>query len=542
MSRLAGFDFETLRAARERIGGRASKAPLMGLRPPGVVEPLALSTRGVFDLGEVDVFSNWSCQTGLFLKCEDHHISGSFEPRGALNRLLSLPRDVVRRGVVTASDDNHGVAVAYAGRPLGRPKTVYVPGDGGRWHDLLDGCWPRGVEGPEKVCDPGLAAGYIGTSPPDSHHLYYGSRPMTLKMPLMAAIYLCTLGLVAGCTVNAQARVPEPNVLTAKKIGGTFRIDVSSVPQTEVCSEQGGLKDFCVTKFRAAIGGGLEKVLSSFLDRSRPGPAYDATFKLVEFSHSVTSVAKDSGSVKVTMRWQFVLRDSNGNAVVQLAETTDGPEQLAHVGSADKAVLALLNAVMEKIGGALNEHASAFAPPTPTPTPTPTEPAGTLRAPYPSRRKAGQQRSESRGAAVDGSSARRGYVWRNFGGECDEVSVFCRSFRFRRHCGHRVRDFLQRRHRPNDGPRPRPAAAGVERTRKWRQHRQRCQRRWGRPGVRVCAPGNFERRRQSDDRRRRRGELADSLRLCSRHASRRQAGRRAGGNHAPLGHLRNQWC
>ncbi len=63
----------------------------------------------------------------VWLKCENLQVTGSFKVRGATNRLLNLPDEARRRGVVAASSGNHGVAVAHAGKALGIPVTVYVP-------------------------------------------------------------------------------------------------------------------------------------------------------------------------------------------------------------------------------------------------------------------------------------------------------------------------------------------------------------------------------------------------------------------------------
>ena len=70
-----------------------------------------------------------SAETGgrVFLKLENHQLTGSFKVRGALNKMLSLSSEDRDRGVVTASSGNHGVAVAYAGRLAGVVPTVYLP-------------------------------------------------------------------------------------------------------------------------------------------------------------------------------------------------------------------------------------------------------------------------------------------------------------------------------------------------------------------------------------------------------------------------------
>lgn len=63
----------------------------------------------------------------LLLKLESLQVTGSFKARGALSRVLSLAPEIAQRGIVTASGGNHGLAVAYAGRVVGAPTTVYLP-------------------------------------------------------------------------------------------------------------------------------------------------------------------------------------------------------------------------------------------------------------------------------------------------------------------------------------------------------------------------------------------------------------------------------
>lgn len=63
----------------------------------------------------------------VFFKCENLQHTGSFKARGALSKALSLPRDALERGVVTASTGNHGAACAFALARLGAKATIYVP-------------------------------------------------------------------------------------------------------------------------------------------------------------------------------------------------------------------------------------------------------------------------------------------------------------------------------------------------------------------------------------------------------------------------------
>ena len=63
----------------------------------------------------------------LWLKLECLQVTGSFKARGVANKLLSLSGEAIRRGIVTASGGNHGLAVAYAGW-LGKTTAwVFVP-------------------------------------------------------------------------------------------------------------------------------------------------------------------------------------------------------------------------------------------------------------------------------------------------------------------------------------------------------------------------------------------------------------------------------
>lgn len=97
---------EDVRSAAERIAPYVRRTPLVNARC--LKEPL---------LAGAD----------LWLKLECLQVTGSFKPRGATNKLLSLADADVRRGIITASGGNHGLAVAYAGWLAKTRTTVYVP-------------------------------------------------------------------------------------------------------------------------------------------------------------------------------------------------------------------------------------------------------------------------------------------------------------------------------------------------------------------------------------------------------------------------------
>jgi threonine dehydratase len=98
-------DLAQIEAAAERIAGRVRRTPTIAAEalkaPPGP----------------------WD----LRLKLECLQVTGSFKPRGAANKLLSLSDQEVRRGIITASGGNHGLGVAYAGWQAGTRTVIYLP-------------------------------------------------------------------------------------------------------------------------------------------------------------------------------------------------------------------------------------------------------------------------------------------------------------------------------------------------------------------------------------------------------------------------------
>ena len=63
----------------------------------------------------------------VFFKLETLQPTHSFKVRGAFNALMQLSSAQAKRGVVTASGGNHGLAVAHVARALGIAATIYLP-------------------------------------------------------------------------------------------------------------------------------------------------------------------------------------------------------------------------------------------------------------------------------------------------------------------------------------------------------------------------------------------------------------------------------
>ncbi|MBR4702810.1 MAG: threonine/serine dehydratase [Oscillospiraceae bacterium] len=95
---------ETIREAQERISPYSLRTPCLRLN-------------------SLDEFLG--CQ--VYVKAECMQITGAFKLRGALNKLLSLPREQLQGGVVAASSGNHGRAVAYGAKLLGASAAIVMP-------------------------------------------------------------------------------------------------------------------------------------------------------------------------------------------------------------------------------------------------------------------------------------------------------------------------------------------------------------------------------------------------------------------------------
>src|SRR5436190_2222587 len=65
--------------------------------------------------------------SNVYLKAELFQKTGSFKPRGAMNKLKHMTAEEKARGLVTVSAGNHAQAVAYAAATEGIPCTVVMP-------------------------------------------------------------------------------------------------------------------------------------------------------------------------------------------------------------------------------------------------------------------------------------------------------------------------------------------------------------------------------------------------------------------------------
>jgi threonine dehydratase len=63
----------------------------------------------------------------IYLKFENLQFTAAYKERGALNALLKLSPDALKRGVIAASAGNHAQGLSYHGTRLGAPVTIVMP-------------------------------------------------------------------------------------------------------------------------------------------------------------------------------------------------------------------------------------------------------------------------------------------------------------------------------------------------------------------------------------------------------------------------------
>lgn len=95
---------EMIQQAQERIAPYMFKTPLI-------------------HLNNLDEYLG--CQ--VYVKMEPMQKTNSFKVRGAVNRMLTIKKEAIKNGVITASSGNHGKATAFAAKQLGVKATVVVP-------------------------------------------------------------------------------------------------------------------------------------------------------------------------------------------------------------------------------------------------------------------------------------------------------------------------------------------------------------------------------------------------------------------------------
>jgi threonine dehydratase len=182
--------------ARRHIAGTALRTPLVRLN--GVEAPAE-----------------------IYLKLENLQPIGSFKIRGATNAMAHIPRDQLRRGVLTASAGNMAQGVAWGARELGIPCTVVAPETapatklraierlGGR---VIPVSFERWWQTFQERAYPGVDATFVHAF--DDPHVMAGNGTIGLEiledLPDVDAVVLPWGGGGLSCGVAAALRAKRP--------------------------------------------------------------------------------------------------------------------------------------------------------------------------------------------------------------------------------------------------------------------------------------------------------------------------------------------
>ena len=177
----------------------------------------------------LDLAGVFSERTGanLLLKGEHLQRTGSFKMRGALNKVLSLGQAERKKGIITASSGNHGMAVTQAAQVAGIEPTIYLPESvSSLKHDTIRRLGAKtvlvpgaGVECERAARRASLEEGKTFISPYSDWDVIAGQGTMGIELqaecPDLAAVYICVGGggLISGVGSYLKQRLPNCDII-----------------------------------------------------------------------------------------------------------------------------------------------------------------------------------------------------------------------------------------------------------------------------------------------------------------------------------------
>jgi threonine dehydratase len=206
------IDIADIEAARQRIANWTRRTP---------VTPL------------VHLKTPMETNARVTLKLESLQVTGSFKARGAMNRLLGVPRDQIGAGIVTASGGNHGLAVARTAFAAGVPAVIFVPGNVSPAKVVKMRAWNARVEIVGDAWDQSNAAALVHAAETGATYFHPFADPLVVAgqgtlglevlddLPDMDAILVAIGGggLMSGLSTAIRARRPSVKIIGIEPIG-----------------------------------------------------------------------------------------------------------------------------------------------------------------------------------------------------------------------------------------------------------------------------------------------------------------------------------
>lgn len=167
-----------------------------------------------------------------YLKVEAFQRTGSFKPRGALNKVMHLTDEQKRAGLVAASAGNHAQAVAYAATTEGVKVTVVMPEtapfskiEASQRYGAEVILQPSFAEAFRKADELREERGYTFIHPYDDEHVIAGQGTCGLEiiedLPEVDTIVVCTGGggLVVGIAAAIKQTHPHVRIIGVEPEG-----------------------------------------------------------------------------------------------------------------------------------------------------------------------------------------------------------------------------------------------------------------------------------------------------------------------------------
>lgn len=199
------FGIEDILAAGERLAPYIYRTPVLHLQ---------------------NLDERLGCQ--VYVKPECMQRTNSFKIRGALNKMLSMPAEDLKNGVVAASSGNHGKGVAFAAKLLGIKATIVIPDNAPQVK--VEGIRNLGAEVVQcRLRDRHVIAGqlserygYMIIHPYDDYQIIAGQGTLGLEITEQLPDVDCVVvpigggGLIGGVSVAVKARLPKARVIGAE--------------------------------------------------------------------------------------------------------------------------------------------------------------------------------------------------------------------------------------------------------------------------------------------------------------------------------------
>lgn len=166
--------------------------------------------------------------SSVFLKMENLQKTGSFKARGALNKIISLPKET--RGVVAISAGNHAQGVAYAANIAGMKSVIVMPETAPFTKILATRSYGAEVilygkylhESSEKGGELMRKTGYVLVHPYNDPEVIAGQGTLGLELlskePDVVFVPIGGGGLISGVAVALKSRNPKVKIIGVQSI------------------------------------------------------------------------------------------------------------------------------------------------------------------------------------------------------------------------------------------------------------------------------------------------------------------------------------